>query len=70
MRKFTLVLDNEMVLSKERYEELRKKESFLSALDGAGVDNWEGYPYAQESYDDFLARADDYQKQTEGGSGA
>lgn len=29
-------------------DRLRKREEILSALEGAGVDNWEGYDFAME----------------------
>ena len=33
------------------YERLLKAEEKLLCLEGAGVDNWEGYSYAMENYD-------------------
>ena len=39
---------------KERYEELLEAEMFLGALYQAGVDNWEGYKYAQETFRGML----------------
>lgn len=42
-------MENEIVtISKERYDELIFSEKKLNALEGAGVDNWEGYGYAIE----------------------
>jgi hypothetical protein len=41
-----------VTISKERYDELIREEKFLDALRAAGVDNWEGYDYAQEMLDD------------------
>ena len=32
----------------DRYEQLLEDSLWLSALRGAGVDNWEGYDYAME----------------------
>lgn len=41
--------ENETVtISKERYKELLKDESWLAALEAAGVDNWCGYDEARE----------------------
>lgn len=40
----------EVTISKERYDELLDAEEFLNCLEAAGVDNWEGYDYAQELY--------------------
>lgn len=39
---------NEVVLTKEEYDELIADRDFLDALRGAGVDSWEGYDYALE----------------------
>jgi len=36
----------------EEYEELKRDQDFLNCLAAAGVDNWEGYEYAQELMDD------------------
>lgn len=42
----------EMVsISKSEYDELVNDRRFLEALQGAGVDNWDGYSYAQEIFD-------------------
>jgi hypothetical protein len=35
-------------IEKEEYESLLAASDFLSALESAGVDNWEGYDYAQD----------------------
>ena len=40
--------DNEVIITKERLEELEADERFLSALRAAGVDNWGGY---SDAYD-------------------
>ncbi len=39
----------QVVIERERYEELLEREELLLALMGAGVDNWEGYEFAQEA---------------------
>lgn len=39
-----------VVISKEEYESLLEDSLFLEALQGAGVDNWEGYSYACEIF--------------------
>lgn len=36
-------------ISQERYDELIRAESKLLALEGAGVDNWDGYDFAMET---------------------
>lgn len=38
-----------VTISKEEYEELLEDQKMLIALQGAGVDNWEGYDFAMES---------------------
>ena len=39
----------EMVtITKKEYDELIQDSIFLQCLEGAGVDNWSGYSYAQE----------------------
>ena len=35
----------------DEYEELLRDQKLLHALQGAGVDNWDGYDYAVESMD-------------------
>jgi len=49
MEKETVTID------KERYEELLDKENLLDALDAAGVDNWDGYDFAMEQYQEDSA---------------
>lgn len=34
----------------KEYEDLLDSKRLLAALQDAGVDNWEGYPYAMEEY--------------------
>lgn len=36
----------------EDYRELIQRVNWLECLEAAGVDNWDGYDYAQELYDD------------------
>ena len=43
------IMTNETVtISKEEYESLLEDRKWLQALEGAGVDNWEGYSFARE----------------------
>lgn len=35
------------IITEERLRGLLNNEQFLYALEGAGVDNWEGYEYAE-----------------------
>ena len=37
-----------VTISKERYQELLKGESWLAALEAAGLDNWDGCDVARE----------------------
>lgn len=47
------VAGSNLTLSQEEYEELLESDKMLSALERAGVDNWEGYDFAIElMYDD------------------
>lgn len=41
----------EMVtITREEYDRLRSDSDFLACLRGAGVDNWQGYPEAEEAF--------------------
>ena len=42
-----------ITISKEEYESLLEDSNKLLALEGAGVDNWEGYDYAMEMMRDM-----------------
>lgn len=37
-----------VTISAEEYASLKDDQDFLLALQGAGVDNWDGYDYAME----------------------
>ncbi len=39
-----------VTISKEEYDDLLDSQRFLNCLENAGVDNWEGYEFAQEEY--------------------
>jgi hypothetical protein len=39
-----------VTISKKEYESLLEDSQWLSCLDAAGVDNWDGYDYAHEIY--------------------
>ena len=44
-------MNNEVVtITLDEYEQLKADSAFLSALEQAGVDNWDGYDYAREIY--------------------
>ncbi len=37
-------------ITKEMYEHLLDRDSFLTCLEAAGVDNWDGYDIACQKY--------------------
>ena len=39
-----------VTITKEEYEYLLDQVEFLNCLEACGVDNWNGYEYAQEMY--------------------
>ena len=41
-----------VTITKERYNELVEDQLWLSCLESAGVDNWNGYDYARELMED------------------
>ena len=47
------IMNEETVtITKQEYESLLQDRKWLEALEGAGVDNWEGYDYAREIYNE------------------
>jgi hypothetical protein len=47
------LLDDVVTISKRLLEKLNHNDLFLSALEQAGVDNWDGYDYAQDIMESF-----------------
>ena len=45
--------DDTVTISKEEYESLLEDSEKLSALEAAGVNNWEGYDSAMELMEDM-----------------
>ena len=45
-------MEETVTISAEEYEYLLDRANKLSALEAAGVDNWEGYSYALEIMED------------------
>lgn len=41
-----------VTISKKEYESLLEDRKWLQALEGAGVDNWEGYDFARELFNE------------------
>jgi hypothetical protein len=48
-----------VTISEEEYKSLLSDSNFLLCLQGAGVDNWEGYDYAKEDYAEQFGDEDD-----------
>lgn len=42
----------QITIDEELYNELVDRDAFLTALEAAGVDNWNGYDYAIEYYEE------------------
>jgi len=42
-----------VTITKEEYEELKKRSNWLTCLEHAGVDNWVGWEHAGELADDY-----------------
>jgi hypothetical protein len=45
-------MPEEITISRDEYERLLDAERYLDALYAAGVDNWDGYSYALEIYNE------------------
>ena len=43
--------DDLIVITKREYQRLTESDAFLTALEAAGVDNWEGYSLACQFYE-------------------
>lgn len=41
-----------VTIPKSEYEELLERDRWLTALEGAGVDNWDGIDYAGELFNE------------------
>lgn len=46
------ICNNNVIVPTQEYEELLDDVLFLDSLRAAGVDNWEGYEYAVDSYNE------------------
>lgn len=42
-------------ITKAEYERMQEQAAWVDALEMAGVDNWEGYDYARELYQEGQA---------------
>lgn len=45
-------IKNSVVISKDEYESLVEDADFLGCLEAVGVDNWSGYDYAVEMFEE------------------
>lgn len=43
-----------VLINIEEYRNLKEESLMLRCLENAGVDNWDGYSYAYEEYDNSL----------------
>lgn len=43
-----------ILITQEEYDELKRDQLWSEALSSAGVDNWDGFDYAQDIYHDLL----------------
>ena len=41
-----------ITITKKEYNSLLEDSKWLQALEGAGVDNWQGYDYAKELFNE------------------
>lgn len=46
------MIEETIIISIKEYEELLEAQKMLDALEGAGVDNWEGYSEAMKLLED------------------
>ena len=51
--------DGTVTISEDYFDELFDDPLFLNALRNNGVDNWDGYGYAQEEYTSYNDEDDD-----------
>ena len=59
--------NNLVTISAEEYQELTDARLWLTALQHAGVDNWEGHDIAVDIYDGFKLEQNKPEVATEGG---
>ena len=43
-----------ITITEKEYRSLKRDSQFLTCLEGAGVDNWQGYDYAVEMFDEMF----------------
>ena len=50
-----------VIVPMAEFNRLCRSDALLGELEAAGVDNWDGHPYAVEQYEDWLANNPQYQ---------
>jgi hypothetical protein len=48
-----VIKDDVVTMSLAEYEEMLEDQVFLNCLRNQGVDNWQGYEFAQEEFQEF-----------------
>ena len=48
-----------VTISKKEYRELIERSNWLDCLQQLGVDNWDGYEYAQQMYAEYHDQSED-----------
>ncbi len=48
-----------VTISRAEYEDLLDESALLNCLRNAGVDNWDGWEYALEEYQEYLQSGDE-----------
>jgi hypothetical protein len=48
--------DDTITIKRKEYTRLQERDQWLECLEAAGVDNWDGYEYAQELLTDVQER--------------
>lgn len=57
-----LQLVNKVAIPREEYEELLNDSILLKCLDGAGVDNWDGYSEARQTMEEILREIEEQEQ--------
>lgn len=47
-----MTTEETITITKKEYNSLLEDSKWLQALEGAGVDNWQGYDYAKELFNE------------------
>lgn len=50
---------NKVIIDVEEYEDLLQDQRWLNCLQDAGVDNWSGYDFACELYEEYYGDHED-----------